>query len=175
MDVTVQIARDRQDIREIATLAKAIWEEYYTPLLGMEQVAYMLETIQSEEAMERQRLSGMVYALILADGMPVGYYAVKDEGDRLFLSKMYILANVRGKGVFRTAFSHVLAHAEGKKSIYLTVNKGNDSTIGVYRHMGFETTREEVSDIGHGYVMDDYIMEYTIGHCVHKSETEHNR
>lgn len=43
--------------------------------------------------------------------------------------------------------------------IWLTVNKRNFRSIDVYKHFGFETVREEYTDIGAGYVMDDYIME----------------
>jgi hypothetical protein len=32
----------------------------------------------------------------------------------------------------------------------------------VYEHLGFVKVREEVADIGNGYVMDDYILEYEI-------------
>ena len=50
---------------------------------------------------------------------------------------------------------------KGLSSIYLTVNKHNSSKQ-VYEALGFKTTREEVTDIGHGVVMDDYIMEILV-------------
>ncbi|MBK7271419.1 MAG: hypothetical protein IPI07_18550 [Flavobacteriales bacterium] len=37
------------------------------------------------------------------------------------------------------------------------MNKRNEA-IGFYEHMGFRILREEVIDIGSGYVMDDYVM-----------------
>ena len=46
--------------------------------------------------------------------------------------------------------------------IWLTCNRYNVNTLEVYRHWGFETVREEATDIGNGFVMDDYIMEYRI-------------
>ena len=48
--------------------------------------------------------------------------------------------------------------AEGSSSVYLTVNKGNDDTIAIYRKWGFEIIDSVVTDIGGGFVMDDYIM-----------------
>ena len=48
------------------------------------------------------------------------------------------------------------------KKIYLTVNKGNTPSYQIYLHLGFKVIDSVVNDIGHGYVMDDYIMEYTI-------------
>ena len=45
------------------------------------------------------------------------------------------------------------------KSIYLTVNKENKSSIGVYNHFGFKIISKQKADIGNGFFMDDYIME----------------
>jgi ribosomal protein S18 acetylase RimI-like enzyme len=39
----------------------------------------------------------------------------------------------------------------------LNVNKRNKA-IAFYEHQGFRIVREEVIDIGHGYVMDDHVM-----------------
>ena len=47
-------------------------------------------------------------------------------------------------------------------TFYLTVNKNNTKAISVYKSFGFDITDTVVTDIGGGYVMDDYIMEYTI-------------
>ena len=46
--------------------------------------------------------------------------------------------------------------------ITLRVNKKNYNTIDIYKHLGFRIKEAVVTDIGGGYVMDDYIMEYKI-------------
>ena len=46
--------------------------------------------------------------------------------------------------------------------IWLTCNRNNTSSLEVYKHLGFEVVREEVADIGNGFVMDDYILEYEV-------------
>ena len=46
--------------------------------------------------------------------------------------------------------------------IWLTCNRGNESDLAIYKHFGFIQTREQVSDIGGGFVMDDYILEYPV-------------
>ena len=43
--------------------------------------------------------------------------------------------------------------------MYLTVNKHNELGIRAYRGKGFETIDAVETDIGHGFIMDDYIME----------------
>ena len=43
--------------------------------------------------------------------------------------------------------------------MYLTVNKHNDLGIRAYKAKGFETIDAVETDIGNGFIMDDYIME----------------
>ena len=42
------------------------------------------------------------------------------------------------------------------------MNKYNADTIAVYEKLGFELLRSEVTDIGNGYVMDDFVYIYRI-------------
>lgn len=46
----------------------------------------------------------------------------------------------------------------GKDKITLTVNKNNLNSISIYKRMGFEIEGELITDIGGGFVMDDYLM-----------------
>ena len=45
------------------------------------------------------------------------------------------------------------------RSAYLTVNRGNAKAIRAYERNGFKVVRTQVTDIGNGFVMDDYVME----------------
>ena len=48
------------------------------------------------------------------------------------------------------------------KAIYLTCNKHNEHSLAVYRKKGFKVIDEAETDIGQGFIMDDYIMELTL-------------
>lgn len=155
---------DTANAAEIAKLAKAVWNEYFTPIIGQAQVDYMLEKFQSECAITQQLRSGMKYIAAYADGEIAGYSCYKLEEDALFLSKLYVKSSMRGHGIGKKMFMHELeiAKNEGKKKIYLTVNKHNNLAINVYEHIGFVKEKDIVTDIGGGFVMDDYIMEFHI-------------
>jgi len=43
--------------------------------------------------------------------------------------------------------------------VILAVNKRNTAAINSYRKYGFAVREAIVDDIGHGFVMDDFIME----------------
>ncbi len=165
-------------IKELANLAKTIWNEYWVCLLNQAQIAYMVENFQSYEAIKKQiQNENYIYKIILENGEKAGYFGVsiKDkkawESDNpdigfkyLFLSKLYMKKEFRGKGLGRKTFNEVckIADETGVKFIYLTVNKNNINTIKSYEKWGFKTVETAVTDIGCGFVMDDYIMCYEI-------------
>ena len=71
---------------------------------------------------------------------------------------------MRGKGLGRAGIEFVenYAREHGFNSICLTVNKYNMTSVYVYNNLGFQKIDDVVTDIGNGFVMDDYIMEKTL-------------
>lgn len=153
---------DSSDIKQLAAMADKVWHEYFPCILSDEQIDYMVEKFQSVKALTSQISEGYMYFFLIAGGIPVGYTGVHPEKDRLFLSKLYILKSFRGNHYATDAFDFLRGLAEGMdlESIYLTVNKYNSHSIDVYKHVGFRTVDSTVTDIGNGFVMDDYIMEW---------------
>lgn len=153
-------------IAALEALAQSIWREHYIPIIGEAQVEYMLGKFQSKEAIARQiREEGHLYYLLEdASGKRVGYFGVIPRKDELFLSKFYIAAKDRGKGFGRRAleFIEAIAKDKGLHRLSLTVNKNNTGSIEAYKRLGFVITDSLVTDIGSGFVMDDYKMEKAI-------------
>jgi GNAT superfamily N-acetyltransferase len=104
---------------------------------------------------------GYRYFFFLWDGEKAGYMGVRRDGDTLFLSKLYLKKEFRGKKISRTAleFMQDICRREDLKKIWLTCNKNNGNSLAVYRALGFSVVRAQVSDIGGGFVMDDYVLE----------------
>lgn len=160
--VTFEPVVTTQEIAQTARMADVIWHEYFTPLIGAEQVAYMLDKFQSAAAITRQISSeGMRYFRILREGEMAGYTGIREEPDALFLSKLYIEKGRRGQGLARQTLDFLAEYARKRQlsRIWLTVNRHNAPTIAAYQALGFGILREQVADIGQGFVMDDYIME----------------
>ncbi len=151
-------------VQRTAALAKEIWTEHYTPIIGAEQVAYMLEHFQSEEAIASQIKEGYFYYLMEVDGTAAGYAAIKPEGDTMFLSKIYVHQKFRQQKIAARTLSYLeeIAREHGCRSIYLTVNKNNGGSIAAYERLGFRKVRTQKADIGGGFFMDDDIMEKAI-------------
>ena len=164
MSVPIRVIT-QEHIKAVETLANTIWHHHYKPIIGKEQVLYMLDKFQSSEAIKRQIEDGYEYYLLLYENDYVGYISIKkDAPEILFLSKIYVLANFRGKKIGKSAMAFIMNRAKvlGCTHIRLTVNKYNTNSIAAYERMGFKTIEALVIDIGQGYIMDDYKMELSL-------------
>ena len=161
---TIQTACTVADYKTIADLATTIWHEHYTPIIGKAQVQYMLDKYQSVTAIQQQVANGGKYFIINHQDMAVGYLAYMKQDNSLFLSKLYILKTSRNKGFGKQAMAFICSNAiaMGLNKISLTVNKYNTATISAYEKMGFDNIGEIITDVGNGFVMDDYQLEKII-------------
>lgn len=162
MDLSFMPVISKEQISHLAGIANQVWHEHFISILSMDQIDYMVDKFQSVPAITDQ-IENQSYQYFLLDinGVCIGYTGIKPDGDKLFLSKLYLLKEYRGKGYASQAFEFLegLCLGMGWNTIWLTVNRFNDNTIKVYEKKGFETIRTQVADIGNGFVMDDYIME----------------
>ncbi len=165
MNVQINPVLNETEISQVVGLAKVIWFDHYAPIIGEDQVSYMLGKYQTQKAITSQiNTEGYEYFLIISEGLPVGYIGIIQKHNELFLSKLYLLCTERGKGIGHAGMDFLIARckANGTDFITLTVNKNNLGSIAAYEKMGFEKYGEVVSDIGSGYVMDDYLMRLRI-------------
>lgn len=149
------------EFAELEQVAVKVWHQSYDGLIGPDQVNYMITMFQNADAFRKQVSEGYVYRGLYVDGKLAGYTGSVREKDRVFISKLYLLEEYRGQGFGRKLLEDVLSLYPEYSSFYLTVNKHNP-TLGMYEHFGFKVIDSVVSDIGSGYVMDDYIMQLDI-------------
>ena len=151
-------------IAMVAALAREIWTEHYVPIIGNEQVEYMLAKFQSQAAITEQIRNGADYFLIRERDEFIGYIGVETKGVELFLSKIYVKSPKRGKGFGRKTveFAKKLAQERRLTRIVLTVNRNNLGAIRAYEKLGFLKIGPVIQDIGNGFVMDDYRMELVV-------------
>ncbi len=150
----------------IAKLARLIWNKHYSSIISQQQIDYMLDKFQSTAAINQQIADGMLYFLISNNSQPAGYLAVMPDAkrDKLHISKIYLDAAHRGLGHGKQALDFIEQQCREMRirKLWLTVNKHNHIAIKAYRRWGFHTTGSIVTDIGNGFVMDDYVMEKSI-------------
>jgi hypothetical protein len=63
MSLVIEPVTATEQTRQVAELARDIWTEHYVPIIGRDQVDYMLDRFQSSDAIARQIESGCKYYL----------------------------------------------------------------------------------------------------------------
>lgn len=164
MNLEMTPVKTEEQIIALCKIAERVWHLTYDPMLPPGQVEYMLDKFQSPHAVKEQmETQNYRYYMAVIDGENAGFigFSPRYQGrEEMFLSKVYLLPEFRGQGVVREMFALVERETlrEGLSKIRLTVNKENTHAVEVYGHYGFHTAELAVTDIGNGYVMDDFIM-----------------
>jgi GNAT superfamily N-acetyltransferase len=164
--VITRIRRIHQsELPIIKSLAHQIWPRCYPGIIPDRQISYMLSIWYDIGAMAREMQARDVwFALIEAENHgPVGYLSIErvHREPVIFINKLYVLTDMHGCGIGATALDWIAARAieQGCTHLRLRVNKRNALAIRAYLRGGFTFKEDVVTDIGSGFVMDDYVME----------------
>lgn len=153
-------------LKIIINLTKKIWPVAYGEILTMAQLDYMIDKFYNETALLELIDKGHVFYLAQDNNNNyVGFvsHELNSEPNKTKIHKIYVLPETQGTGLGRQFFELVKEKAieNNQKAIFLNVNKQNNA-IYFYTKLGFTKVKDEVIDIGEGYVMDDYVMEIKI-------------
>lgn len=152
-------------IKDIQAVSEIAWSAAFSELLSREQIAYMMKMMYSDDALRKQiEEKGHIFFLAKHNGGLAGYMSVEhdcENSGKTKIHKIYVLPDLKNKGVGKTLLDTAIAEARraNSKALYLNVNKYNVGAIAFYLRNGFERIKEEVIDIGNGFVMDDYVYE----------------
>ncbi len=148
------------DTQTIYNLAEKIWLHHYVPIVGEEQVRYMLANMYSYTSLQDQMENKMhQFYLIIHEEITIGFISVSGISD-MKLHKFYISQDIQNKGIGKLVFQEILQLYPTLKSIELTVNRLNYKSINFYFRLGFQIESIADFDIGNGYWMNDFIMKY---------------
>lgn len=151
------------DISIVIELTKKIWPVAYGKILSIAQLNYMIDKFYNETALIELMQKGHVFYLAQDNNDNyVGFvsYEINCEPNKTKIHKIYVLPETQGTGLGKQFFELVKQKAKEnhQKAVFLNVNKYNNA-IHFYTKLGFTKVKDEVIDIGKGYVMDDYVME----------------
>jgi diamine N-acetyltransferase len=151
------------DLPVVSDLAGVIWRACYPDIITHAQIDYMLARMYALEVMRDEiRTQGIRYDLLFVDGKPAGFisYGPASEPGVMKLHKIYLLVELHGRGLGSRLLQHVEREVRrlGARRLILYVNKGNARAITAYQRNGFVVAETVVTDIGNGFIMDDYIM-----------------
>jgi ribosomal protein S18 acetylase RimI-like enzyme len=147
----------------ISGLAGVIWRACYPGIITRAQIDYMLARMYSLDVLREEIHSqGVRYDQLLVGGKLAGFasYGPTSEPGVMKLHKLYLLPEMHNRGLGSRLLQHVEreVRAGAGRRLILSVNKRNTRAIAAYRRNGFVIAESVVTDIGGGFVMDDYIM-----------------
>lgn len=154
-----------EDIPTIQEIAHLTWPATYLSIIGQQQIDYMLDKMYNRGELLQQLMDGYIFLIAEENEKNIGFasYSIIDHQKRTYkLHKLYVLPDSHGKGVGKILINEVfnLVKAANGTALQLNVNKYNKSSD-FYLKAGFKIKEAVLLDIGHGYFMDDYVMEFT--------------
>ena len=162
-DRTKIIRATEEHLPAISELAGVIWRACYPAIISPAQIDYMLARMYASGVLRQEIQSeGICYDLLLVDGKPAGFasYGPTSESGVMKLHKLYLLPALHGRGLGSRLLQHCEreVRAGGAHRLILSVNKRNTQAVAIYKRNGFVIAESVMTDIGGGFVMDDYLM-----------------
>lgn len=156
------------DIKTIQELAYRIWPPTFKEILSLEQIAYMLDMMYSEDSLSAQMSKfGHRFFLLKEEKTAVGFMSVESDyqsSHKTKIHKIYVLPDKQGLGLGAKLINFAAGQAllNNNYSLLLNVNKHNIAAR-FYEKMGFEIIKEEKIPIGNDFFMDDFVFEKKLG------------
>lgn len=149
-----------EDIASIYQLAEKIWLHHYVPIIGLEQVEYMLSEMYSSHSLHLQMNEKKhLFYLIKNNENNIGFISISGDEEK-YIHKFYIDQDIQSKGIGSEVFRKLLELYPDTVSYTLTVNRKNYKSINFYFKLGFKIDHVDDFDIGRGYFMNDFIMKW---------------
>ena len=148
------------DSKGLAKIAKEIWNEYYPTVIGQDHVDYILSHYQTASKIAEDMENGFLYYFVYEGTKKIGYVSFVVLKDEIYLSKLYLKKEARGRGIGEFILEMIkgIALSSSRHQIRLNVNRHNIGSVVFYKKQGF-TIKEEVNvPIGNGLEFNDYIM-----------------
>jgi GNAT superfamily N-acetyltransferase len=150
------------DVEGVIELASKVWWHHYPGIISPAQIEYMLRQ-RYEPALIREELQrhDLWWDKLVADVAIIAFASsILAEPATVKLDKLYVHPAYQRKGYGALLVDHVCQRARERNclKVILAVNKRNAGAIAAYARYGFRIEESAVTDIGDGFVMDDYIM-----------------
>ncbi|MEO8761219.1 MAG: GNAT family N-acetyltransferase [Bacteroidia bacterium] len=148
-----------KDFLTIEKLAHSIWHKHYVPIVGVEQVNYMLAKMYTQPALQKQTEEGQQFYLVINDEKESGFISISSSNQKdLMLHKFYILQERQNTGLGTLVFNKITQEVYTPTTVRLTVNRQNFKSINFYFKVGFKIEKIADFDIGNNYFMNDFVM-----------------
>lgn len=147
----------KDGLQAVQHLAQVIWPRAYRHIIGPDRVDAMLSELYRLDTLEAEMDAGHVFWIVRVNRIDVGYAAAHQDGERLWLRKLYVHHDFRGLGLGHALIEQALRTFTDARELALNVNKDNAPAIEWYLRNGFEVEAEVPVQMG-PYAFDDLVL-----------------
>ena len=176
-----------EDAEALSALAQRIWRAYYPALISVDQIEYMLKRNYTVEMLRQNLADGQKVMLARQEGVIKGFMGLGElatmkhplqRGERTgegcyYLHRCYLAPELHGKGAAQALFDATLKQMPQVTLIRLQVHRRNVRAQAFYKRQGFRVVLEHDFDLGTGFLMQDYVMQWEKSYSCHASESWH--
>jgi len=145
------------DLHNLKDFASPIWLECYDGIVAREHTEMLIDKYFEYDNILQFKAEGMIYEYVCFEGKKAGFIAYCLNIGYLYLDKLYLMKEYRGRHLSRGVFDYL--SGSFKLPIRLNVNQGNTRAITAYKANGFRIIKTEELPQKGGFVNVDYVME----------------
>ena len=146
----------QNDYDGLYAFMRPLWLETYGEILPTAQIELLLDKYFSKDGLAHYRALGYEYYKLTENGETVGVLVFVERTTDVYMDKLYLRANARGKGYPAQAFDFMLQRG---KPITLNVNQKNTRAMRCYEKNGFTFLSQEEIPLGNGMVNRDFVLQ----------------
>ncbi len=149
---------EKKDINQVQKVARRSWNTTYEGIIPLEiQESFLTSAYSDEMMLKRLEVSSLYVAE--KNGKIVGFAnfsPVKEEGE-VELGAIYLYKEYQGEGIGTALLQEGIKELNGARSVYISVEKENETGTNFYRAKGF-TVISEFDDDLEGHITKMYRM-----------------
>lgn len=157
MEYTIR-KMEKKDINQVQEVARTSWNTTYEGIIPLEiQESFLTSAYSDEMMLKRLEVSSLYVAE--KNGKIVGFAnfsPVKEEGE-VELGAIYLYKEYQGEGIGTALLQEGIKELNGARSVYISVEKENETGTNFYRAKGFTVVSEFDDDL-EGHITKMYRM-----------------
>ncbi|MFI8575394.1 GNAT family N-acetyltransferase [Rossellomorea aquimaris] len=157
MEYTIR-KMEKKDINQVQEVARTSWNTTYEGIIPLEiQESFLTSAYSDEMMLKRLEVSSLYVAE--KNGKIVGFAnfsPVKEEGE-VELGAIYLYKEYQGEGIGTALLQEGIKELKGARSVYISVEKENETGTSFYRAKGFTVVSEFDDDL-EGHITKMYRM-----------------
>ena len=151
---------------ELAQLAAEIWPTAYEGIISREQIQYMLDWMYDPARIRSEIANGTVWLLAKLRAQTLGFasFGPLQPGKICALHKIYVSPKFHRNGIGSKLIDEIenQIRSLGADRVELRVNRQNENAIAFYERHRYKRVKEDLAEIGGGFVMDDYLYQKVV-------------